>query len=102
MTVPRDHEPELDILATLTGLVGRIPVSDTVKATRTAVEIAATIARQAQALLALQQQTSRLGERLAAVQADANAQRLRADRGDLEVARLRAVIRLLTEPDPTA
>ena len=101
MTVPRDHEPESDILATLTGLVGRIPVSDTVKATRTAVEIAATIARQAQALLALQQQANRLGERLAAAQADADAQRHRAERGESEVARLRAVIRLLTEPEPS-
>jgi molecular chaperone GrpE (heat shock protein) len=102
MTHPRNHEPEPDILATLTGLVSRIPVSDSVKATRAAVEIAATIARQAQALLALQQQNSQLRERLATTQADADVQRQRAERGDVEVARLRACIRLLTEPDPTA
>jgi replicative DNA helicase len=95
-----DGSADQDIFATLTGLAGRIPVSDAVKVSRAALEIASAVARQAQAMLTLQQENTRLRERLVAARAEIDSHGQQSARADAEINRLRRAIMLLTEPVP--
>jgi hypothetical protein len=93
-----DPEPDRDVLAALAGLAARVPVSETVHATRTALAIAGTLTRQEHALLALQQENTHLRERLTAGTTEADSQRQRAQRAEAETTNLRTAIQVLVEP----
>jgi regulator of replication initiation timing len=90
-----DSQPDRDIFTTLAGIAGHVPVSETLRATRTAVEIAAAVTRQAHALMALQQENSRLRERLITSTAEADHERRRAQRAEAETSVLRKAIQVL-------
>jgi hypothetical protein len=92
---PRDLSAET-LLASLGGLMARLPVSDTVKATRAAAEVTATVLRQGQTLLDLYQQNARLREELAAATAREHALQLRAETAEAQAATFCQVIHLLT------
>lgn len=94
------REPPTDLLTALGGVLARLPVTETVKATRAAAEATSTVLRQGQALLDMYAENARLREGLATATAGERAQRRRAETAEAQADRLRTVVRLLTEPDP--
>lgn len=93
-----DREPPADLLTALGGVLARLPVTETIKATRAAAETTATVLRQGQAVLDLYAENARLREALTAATARERAQRHRAENAEAQAERLRQVVRLLTEP----
>lgn len=97
------NEPESTVEAlvgALGGLLTRLPVTDTVKATRAAAEITATVVRQGQSVLELHSENARLREALAAATAREVEQQRRVEAAEAQTATLRQVVRLLTGPEP--
>lgn len=90
------------LVTTVTGLMGRLPVGDAVKATRAAAEVTATLVRQGQSVLELHVENARLREALAASSAREAEQQRRVEAAEAQVASLRQVVRLLTGPEPTS
>lgn len=97
-----DREPPADLLTVLGGVLGRLPVTETVKATRAAAEATSAVLRQGQVLLDLYAENARLREALAAADARERAERRRAQTAEAQAERLRQAVRLLTEPSPAS
>jgi hypothetical protein len=94
------REPPADLLTALGGVLARIPVTETVKATRAAAEATTAVLREGRVLLDLYAENARLREALAAATVREDAQRQRTETAEAHADRLRRVVRLLTEPDP--
>ncbi|MBS2967141.1 hypothetical protein KGA66_29200 [Actinocrinis puniceicyclus] len=83
-------------------ILGRLPVTETVKATRAAAEATGAVLRQGQVLLDLYAENARLREAPAAADARERAEHHRAQIAEARAERLRQAVRLLTEPCPAS